>query len=179
MTRRAVFLDRDGVLNHAVYVDGKSYPPADAESLRLCPGAAEAVARLKAAGYLCICVTNQPDVARGTRTRENVAAMNDKVQGLLKLDDVYVCLHDNADNCDCRKPKPGMLAAAAAKWSIDPAASWMVGDRLSDVAAGKAFGCRTILLVPEGRADHAAGNVCRSLDEVVRTILQQDTADEP
>lgn len=171
MTRcRAVFLDRDGVLNPAVVVDGKSYPPADADTLEPLPGVVEAVGRLQAAGYVCICVTNQPDVARGTRTRENVEAMNEKVRCLLGLDDLYACLHDTPDNCQCRKPKPGMLLAAAEKWDIDLAASWMIGDRSTDAAAGKAAGCRTIL-VGGGHTPDAAEYRCPDMVAAAEIIV--------
>lgn len=169
--RRAVFLDRDGVLNRALCDGGSSFPPPDAESMEIMPGAGESVAALRAAGYLCICVTNQPDIARGTRTMENVASMNEKVTGVLDLDDLYLCPHDNADGCDCRKPKPGMLLAAIAKWGIDPDASWMVGDRLTDVEAGRAAGCRTILICetsPPPGPDH----VSRDLPEAVEYIMR-------
>jgi D-glycero-D-manno-heptose 1,7-bisphosphate phosphatase len=174
--RKAVFLDRDGVLNQAVVRDGVSHPPADAESMVLCPDAAEAVVRLKAAGYLCVCVTNQPDVARGTRTRANVEAMNARVMREIPLDDIHTCFHDNADHCDCRKPKPGMLLAAIAKWGIDPAASWMIGDRDTDVMAGRAAGCRTILVASRYDAAHSQlpgnpGSVCRDLLAAVHYIL--------
>lgn len=170
--RRAVFLDRDGVLNVAVHVDGKTYPPADADSLVIAPGVGEAVARLRAAGYLCICVTNQPDVARGTRTRDNVDAMNEKVRTALALDDLYVCFHDNADNCACRKPKPGMLLSAAEKWDIALADSWMVGDRRTDVAAGRAAGCRTVLIAAADDGASGADFVCGDLGGAASVIVR-------
>lgn len=110
------------------------------------PGALNCVQGLKQAGYICICVTNQPDYARGTRSLENITAMNARVLAELPLDDLFVCLHDNADNCACRKPKPGMLLEAARKWGIDLTKSWMVGDRAGDIEAGHAAGCRTIFL---------------------------------
>lgn len=169
--RRAVFLDRDGVLNHAVCVDGKSCPPANAANLEIVPNAREAVRRLQAAGYLCICVTNQPDVARGTRTLENVTEMNDKVRVALGLDDLYACLHDNADHCACRKPKAGMLLAAAEKWDIDLPSSWMIGDRPSDIAAGIAAGCRTVRVGGIEENDCGADQVCAEIGAAVTRIL--------
>lgn len=163
---KAVFLDRDGVLNDAVYRDGVSYPPENTEAMRISDEAILAAALLKTAGYLRICVTNQPDIARGTRTPENVQAMNNKVATTLGLDDLFMCPHDNADACGCRKPAPGMLFAAMKKWGIDSARSWMVGDRWSDVAAGRAAGCRTILVgspdgaqAEKGKPDYVAGDV--------------------
>lgn len=142
----AVFFDRDGVLNQAVVREGKPYPPVDAEALAITPGAGELLADLKRADFTLICVTNQPDLARGTRTLENVMAMNKKICDMLPLDDLLVCLHDNSDHCACRKPKPGMLLEAAQKWGLDLDRSWMIGDRAGDIAAGRAAGCRTIFL---------------------------------
>ena len=176
MRRKAVFLDRDGVLNHSVIRDdGVSIPPPDAASMTMVEGAAGAVGRLKAAGFLCVCVTNQPDVARGTRSVDNVAAMNEKALREIPLDDLYVCMHDNADGCDCRKPKPGMLLRAMEKWSIDPSRSWMVGDRMSDIQAGVAAGCRTILVESGGRSKPVPGvtpdYVCQGIVEAAGAIL--------
>ena len=141
--------------------------------------AAESVARLQSAGYLCICVTNQPDFARGTRTRENIAAMNARVERELGLDDLLVCLHDTPDNCSCRKPGPGMLLEAAQKWNLNLPASWMVGDRASDVRAGKNAGCRTIFLDrgydrPTGIAtDYVCASLAQGTDCIVRIGREQ------
>jgi D-glycero-D-manno-heptose 1,7-bisphosphate phosphatase len=171
--RRAVFFDRDGVLNQAVVVDGKPRPPADAASLVVTFGAAALMAELKELGFRLICVTNQPDVARGTRTMANVEAMNDKVRFELALDDLYCCPHDDADGCRCRKPKPGLILAAAEKWSLDLPSCWMVGDRAGDVGAGRAAGCRTVFIDlghREPRPDPPADHDCRSLLEAVQLI---------
>lgn len=102
--RPAVFFDRDGVLNEAVVINGQPHPPGNVEALRILREAPAALARLKAAGFLLICVTNQPDVARGTQSRDVVAAINDKLREQLPLDDILVCYHDEAEGCDCRKP---------------------------------------------------------------------------
>jgi D-glycero-D-manno-heptose 1,7-bisphosphate phosphatase len=173
--RKAVFFDRDGVLNQAVVVDGHPRPPEDAKSLVITVGAVGLLLSLKELGFILICVTNQPDIARGTRTEENVKLMNDKVRFELALDDLFVCPHDNADNCDCRKPKPGMLLRAADKWSIDLPSSWMVGDRVGDVEAGRMAGCRTIFIdlnYDEPKPAPPAGFVCRSLVEAVNIIKE-------
>jgi D-glycero-D-manno-heptose 1,7-bisphosphate phosphatase len=175
MARQAVFLDRDGVLNKAVTCDGKSYPPLDAANLEIYPEASEAVAALKKAGYLAICVTNQPDVARGTRSQAGVTAMNEKVRLSLHLDDIFTCPHDNEDGCSCRKPKPGLLLAAAEIWGVDLGASWMVGDRKGDIAAGQAAGCRTVFIdrrYAEGGPERPADHTCRSVADAVSFILQ-------
>lgn len=146
MTRRAVFLDRDGVINKAIVREGKPYPPADVASLEILPGVAGALDQLKAAGFILIVVSNQPDVARGTTSRETVEAINSALAERLPIDEFVMCCHDNADACECRKPKPGMLLDAAAKWGIDLKSSFMVGDRWRDVAAGRSAGCRTVFL---------------------------------
>lgn len=144
--RRAVFLDRDGILNDAVVVSGKPYPPVDVAVLRIHNEAPAALARLKAAGFLLICVTNQPDVARGTQTRESVEAIHAHLREQLPLDDILVCYHDDADGCNCRKPAPGLLQQAARRHRIDLAASFVVGDRWRDTGAGHRAGCRTVFV---------------------------------
>ena len=143
---RAVFLDRDGVLNEVVVRDGLPYPPASLEDLRLAPDAAASLARLKAAGFLLIVITNQPDVARGTQSRALAEAMNRAIAAALPLDDFFTCWHDDADACPCRKPKPGLLLEAAARHGIDLKASFFIGDRWRDIDAGAAAGCRTVLI---------------------------------
>jgi len=142
----AVFLDRDGVINAAVVRDGKPYPPASAEALEILPEVAGALAQLRAAGYLLVVATNQPDVARGAQTRAAVDAIHARLRAELPLDAIYACFHDDADACGCRKPAPGMLVTAAADLGIDLARSFMVGDRWRDTAAGVAAGCRAIFI---------------------------------
>jgi D-glycero-D-manno-heptose 1,7-bisphosphate phosphatase len=144
--RPAVFLDRDGVLNAAVVRDGRPFGPPSVEEMRIIEGVPEACAALKAAGYLLVCVTNQPDVARGHIDRATVDGINARLKAALPLDEIAVCLHDDADRCDCRKPKPGLLLAAARRWNIDLERSFMVGDRWRDVEAGRAAGCRTVFV---------------------------------
>ena len=144
MTARAVFLDRDGVLNRAVLRGGRPFPPQDVAEVEIPAGTAAALARLKAAGYALVVVTNQPDVARGTQTRERIIAINQHLAASLPVDEFVVCYEDG-DHPE-RKPNPGMLLAAAARRGLDLARSWMVGDRHADVLAGIRAGCRTILL---------------------------------
>lgn len=146
MNPRAVFLDRDGVLNEVVIRSGTLHPPATVADLRVTPDAPAALARLKAAGFLLVCVTNQPDVARGTQRREVVEAINARLRAVLPLDDCRVCYHDNADHCACRKPAPGLLLDAATRYGIDLSASYLVGDRWRDTEAGRRAGCRSILI---------------------------------
>lgn len=144
--RRAVFLDRDGVLNEVIVLYGVPHPPATLPDLVIAAGAEGACRALKRAGFLLIMVTNQPDVARGTASRATVEAINDQVRRRLGLDDVFMCTHDDADDCTCRKPRPGLLLDAASRWNVRLDASIMVGDRWRDIEAGRRAGCATVLV---------------------------------
>ena len=144
--RPAVFLDRDGVINRTTVRDGTPRPPRSVDEVEVLPGVPEALWRLADAGLPLIVVTNQPDVARGTQTQAAVEEINRFLAERLPLTAVYACYHDNDDECDCRKPRPGMLLRAAREHGLDLARSWMVGDRWGDVEAGAAAGCRTCLI---------------------------------
>ncbi len=143
---KAVFLDRDGVINANLDRDGKPVAPTTLAEFRILPGAIEAARRLKAAGFLLVVVTNQPDVAAGRTTKEAMEAMHAEIRRLMPIDDFMICLHTDADRCSCRKPKPGLILDAAAKHGIDLSSSTIVGDRWRDVLAGQAAGCRTIFV---------------------------------
>ena len=144
--RRAVFLDRDGVVNRAVLREGKPYPPPGIADLRLLPGVREACRKLREAGFALILITNQPDIARGAVSAGEVAEMHARLRRYLQLDDVCVCPHDDEAQCECRKPKPGLLLHAAKAWNIDLGSSYVVGDRWRDVEAGHRAGCRALFV---------------------------------
>ena len=143
MVTCAVFLDRDGVINANVVRDGKPVAPTTLADFKLLDGVEEAVLRLKEAGFLIIVVTNQPDLANGRTTQAIMDAMHAELRRRVPVDAIKVCPHVDADNCDCRKPKPGMIIEAAREFSVDLYASYVVGDRWRDVVAGKAAGCLT------------------------------------
>lgn len=173
--RRAVFLDRDGVINRAVVRDGKPYPPACVEELEVLPGVAAALQRLKTAGYLLIVVTNQPDVARGTQSRAVVEAIHTRLASILPIDEFRACYHDEGDACACRKPKPGLILDSARAHGVDLHASVMVGDRWRDVEAGEQAGCATVFL-DHGYAEseqQTPDAVCGSLPEAAEWILSR------
>ncbi len=144
--RRAVFVDRDGVINEAEVRCGKPYPPPTLAALKIIPGVKDALSRLRRAGYLIIVVTNQPDVAAGRQSRDVVDAMHDALRGELDIDDIKVCFCVEGPHCECYKPKPGMLLEAAREWRIDLSRSYMVGDRWRDIGAGMAAGCYSIFI---------------------------------
>jgi D-glycero-D-manno-heptose 1,7-bisphosphate phosphatase len=144
--RRAAFLDRDGVLNRVLVRDGHPYSPSGLHEFEIAPGVPEACQRLRHDGFLLVVITNQPEVARGRLTRRSVEEINDFLRSRIPLDDVRVCYHDDPDGCDCRKPKPGMLLAAARDLNISLHRSFVVGDRWRDIEAGRRAGCRTVLI---------------------------------
>ena len=142
----AVFLDRDGVLNDVRGTGDVSLPPRTMDEIAIAREAPVEIARLRAAGFVLIVVTNQPDVARGTIERDVALAITREVMNALALDDGYVCVHDGGDGCDCRKPRPGMLLRAARDWGLALDQCWMIGDRWVDVAAAEQAGVHPVLL---------------------------------
>lgn len=173
--RRAVFLDRDGVLNRAFMRDGKLTPPTGVEQLEILPGVPEALERLQRAGFTLIVVTNQPDVPRGLTSREAVEQIHARLRSQLPLDAIRVCYHDDADECDCRKPKPGLLVHAAEDLKVELSASYMVGDRWRDIEAGRRAGCRSVFIDQGYEDGHDVRPDARvsSLDEAADWILKQ------
>lgn len=186
----AVFIDRDGTLNDMVYDEthGTFDSPRRAEQVRLRPGAAEFVRGVRTAGFRAIVVTNQPGFAKGTLMQADLDAVHGRLAELLAAggavwDALYVCPHHpGVSDCDCRKPKPGMLLRAAREHGIDLARSWMVGDGLVDIVAGRAAACRTILVAnlkieqierflafEHGEPDRIARNLAEALSIIVPT----------
>jgi D-glycero-D-manno-heptose 1,7-bisphosphate phosphatase len=171
----AVFLDRDGVLNRVLIRDGMPFGPMTLAEFVLVDNAAADVRRLKDAGYAVIVATNQPELARGRLKHAELDAMHAKLRAEVPVDAIYVCPHDDAARCACRKPQPGLLLSAAREHEIDLPRSFMVGDRWRDVEAGKAAGCRTVLVEMGYREalktppDHVAAD----LEEAVRKILAE------
>jgi D-glycero-D-manno-heptose 1,7-bisphosphate phosphatase len=150
LSKPAVFLDRDGTLNVQVVRDGKPYPPQTLAEFRLFPDVPEACAKLADAGYVLIVATNQPDVGRGTQSREVVEAMHARLQELVpsiaRIEACYAPGKGETPADPRRKPSPGMLLDAAAALGLDLARSWMVGDRWRDVDCGKRAGLRTVFI---------------------------------
>lgn len=174
--RRAVFVDRDGVINRCEVRSGRPYAPRRLEDFRLLPGARKAVVALRQAGFLVVVVTNQPDIGNGLVKASVVEAMHARLKSRVPVDDIRMCPHRQDAGCSCRKPKPGMLRAAASRWSIDLRSSYMVGDRAGDIVAGKAAECYTLLInrhYSEPLLD-APDRTVRSLPSAVRFILSRE-----
>ncbi len=182
MPVKAVFLDRDGVLNVPVVMDGLSYPPSSVENLQLYRDARGALQQLQRAGYRLIVVTNQPDIARGSQTREAVEEINAAIRAKLPVDEFCICPHDDVDRCACRKPKPGLVLEAATRLGIDLAHSFLIGDRWRDIDCGAAAGVRTVLIdrgYRERTPDHPPDFVAHSLAGAAQWILAHHQPDPP
>ena len=182
MPQRVVFLDRDGVLNKAFPEDGTTRPPMSVAELELLPGVPEALAKLRAAGFVLVVVTNQPDVARGKQTRAAVEEINAKMRCELPLFDCFACFHDSGDKCHCRKPKPGLLLDATAKHDLDLEGAFLIGDRWSDIVAAHAAGCRAVLIetpfshAERCRPDHTATDITAATEWILATAEHERAA---
>ena len=190
MTEKACFLDRDGTL-----IEERNYL-ADPALVALAPGVPEALRLLRDAGYLLIVVSNQSGIARGYFTAEQLKAVEQRVGELLaehglSLDANYYCFHhekgiipEYARPCDCRKPKPGLLLQAVRDFSLDPARCMMIGDKVSDLQAGQAAGCRALALVRSGHGtEQDLSGFPGAVDapdilSAVQTLLSRETAHE-
>ena len=144
--KKAVFLDRDGVINKAFIKNGLPESPNSLSELEILPRVKESILRLKKLNFICLLVTNQPNVTRGKIDKSTVIKMNNFLKKKIQLDDIFVCYHDDKDHCNCRKPKPGLLLKAGKKWNVDYKQSFMIGDQWRDIQAGKNAGCKTIYL---------------------------------
>ena len=174
-TVRAVFLDRDGVLNRPIIRAGRPYPPGSVAELEILPDVPQALYALKAGGYRLVVVTNQPDVARGTMSKAVVDALHARLESVLALDAVFTCIHDDDDRCECRKPLPGLITRAARELNIDCTASYLVGDRWRDIEAGKRAGCTTFFIdhaydeSPPESYDFRVGSLLEATEIILRT----------
>jgi D-glycero-D-manno-heptose 1,7-bisphosphate phosphatase len=173
MKNKAIFLDRDGVINKAIVIDGKPYPPSSLEELEILEGVCEGIARLINAGYKIFIVTNQPDVGRGKVSRESVDKIHYFLKSQLAIDDIYCCFHGTDNECECRKPKPGMLNSAVRQWDVDINVSYLIGDRWRDIEAGKKAGVSTILIdyqydEKKIKADFECSNFQKAVDYILK-----------
>ncbi len=144
--KRAVFLDRDGVLNRSKLVDGVPTPPNSIQEIEIIEGVVEAIQILKNHGFVPVVVTNQPDVARGYTTQSQVEAINNHIGIATDIAYFYTCFHDDQQGCDCRKPKPGLLQKAAQDLNVNLHNSFLIGDRWRDIAAGQAVGSQCFFI---------------------------------
>jgi D-glycero-D-manno-heptose 1,7-bisphosphate phosphatase len=178
--KRAVFLDRDGVINKAFIVNGVPTPARSLDQLQILPKVDEALNMLRKKGFEIVVVTNQPDVSRGALSKEMVESLHQRLELQLGIQHFYTCFHGDFDNCLCRKPRPGLLNLAAADLDIDLKKSFMIGDRWRDVSAGQLAGCRCFFLNYNYTEKHPKMPYLEvsSLFDAVQIILEEfhDTA---
>lgn len=146
MPSKAIFLDRDGVINFPILRDGKPYPPPKLDELKIYPEVSSFLELMKSKGFYLIVITNQPDVARGDISKFRVEEINKYLLKSLVLDEIKVCYHDDSDNCYCRKPLPGFLISASKSYNLQLENCYMIGDRWKDIYAGLKAGCKTIFI---------------------------------
>jgi D-glycero-D-manno-heptose 1,7-bisphosphate phosphatase len=146
MANKAIFLDRDGTLNKAILQNGRPLPPGSPTDFELLAGVKEAIGIFRAFSYIPVVITNQPDFARGKTSLNEIQEFNRIIRNELNIDFIYMCLHDDEDNCSCRKPKEGLLLTAAFDLDLDLKHSIMIGDRWRDIEAGQKAGCRCFFI---------------------------------
>ena len=171
MLKRAIFLDRDGVINRVIMKEGKPYSPRRLSEFKLTDGIKGVLDHLKKAGFLLIIVTNQPDISRRLMTWGELDAMSDLIRNELPVDDIVVCPHDDIDECDCRKPKPGMIVESSRKWGIDIGSSFIIGDTWKDMEAGQTAGCTTIILDAPYNQDVDSNHRIKNILATLKIIL--------
>jgi D-glycero-D-manno-heptose 1,7-bisphosphate phosphatase len=165
--RRAVFLDRDGVLNRVKLLNGLPKPPTTIHEIIILEGVCQAVDIILNKGFVPVIITNQPDVARGKISQSEVDSINSQIQTMTNIDFVYTCFHDDADLCYCRKPSPGLIYQAANELNLDIKGSFLVGDRWRDIQAGQVAGCQNFFidnLYPELRPNQPYTRVSSLLE---------------
>lgn len=143
---KAVFLDRDGVINRSNLIGGVPVPPRSILEVELLEGVVEGINLLKSYNFLPVVITNQPDVARGTVTREQVEEINTHIGVKTGIEHFYICYHDEINKCPCRKPAPGLIRLASSELDVNLDESYVVGDRWRDISAGQAAGCKTFFI---------------------------------
>jgi D-glycero-D-manno-heptose 1,7-bisphosphate phosphatase len=168
-------LDRDGVVNRALVRDGLPFPPRSLDELSLEVDAKEALSLMDGRGFFLIVVSNQPDVGRGTMGRDVVDSINTALAKELPIGDFFICFHGGAENCDCRKPAPGLIFEAAKVHGLDLGRSYLVGDRWRDVGAGKSAGISTVFIDrgyvekrPDPPADVTVSTTLQAAEWIVR-----------
>ena len=143
---KAVFLDRDGVINQALVLDGKPYSPKTIKEFKLLDGVIESINLLRNFGFEIVVVTNQPEVSRGNIDLIFVEEIHNQIQKFTQINNYYICPHDDEDQCECRKPKSGLLVKAAKELNLDLTKCFLVGDRWKDIQAGQEVGCQCFFI---------------------------------
>ena len=158
-----MFLDRDGVINYSLIYKNKPYAPRKIEDVNIIPFVSEALSQIKDMNFLTIVITNQPDIENDLISISESLRINNWIKDKLMIDQIYVCPHNNKNNCNCRKPKPGLIYKASQDFNIDISKSYLVGDRWKDIKCGQLAGCSKNFFIdygydeqkPEGNFEYA------------------------
>jgi len=171
-TNKAIFLDRDGIINHVVYHKDTNKPssPRTIEEFRLINGIKKHLYELTKKGFLLFVISNQPDISRGKIKNGTTEEINKIIYEKFPIKEIKVCPHDDKDNCTCRKPKPGMIFELAEKWDVDLSKSYLIGDNWKDIKAGNAAGVKSILINRDYNKDVKSKYRAESLEEAIKLI---------
>ena len=171
--KKAIFLDRDGVVNKAFVREGKPFPPMNLDSVHILDGVCESIIKLRQAGYEIVVVTNQPDIARKKIEFKKVQEIHKYISEKTQIRNYYICPHDDIDNCECRKPKIGLLLSAAYDLNLDLEKSIVIGDRWRDIQAGQQAGCKCFFIDYSYRERRPIKPYIKvsSLEDAVKRIL--------
>jgi D-glycero-D-manno-heptose 1,7-bisphosphate phosphatase len=178
--KRAVFVERDAILNEVRTGPKNQITPLTLEEFRVNQKAVEPMRRLKAVGFVLIGTTNQPGLSRGYQSRRELDRMHDLLRRTFPLDDLLVCPHDETDHCPCRKPRPGLLIEAAFKWHLNLDHSFVISDKWQDAEAARTAGCTSLLLkspwVGQVHHDFLLPDLEAIVDKILRLKQQVEVA---
>jgi D-glycero-D-manno-heptose 1,7-bisphosphate phosphatase len=175
--QRAIFLDRDGVINYPIVLLGKPYAPKFFNEFVLYPDAIKSLLEFRLKGYALVVVTNQPDIGHGLIDMSEIIQMHQYLERYIEIELIQICPHKQDEGCLCRKPKAGMLFDAAKRMNIDLPNSWLIGDRISDIQAGNQGGVNTIFIdrgYAETQGKIIEAHIVSSLQEACSLILATD-----
>jgi len=171
LNKKAVLFDRDGVINMVFYRNNTSYPPKTINEVSLFDGVVECIKRIKQAGFMTFIITNQPDVERGISLQTNVEKINNYILSMIDIDKLYICYSSDNNHPD-RKPNPGMILKAKKEYNLDLTKSFVIGDRSSDIIAGRNSGCKTILIASSDNSklsDYTVENINQATSIILET----------
>ena len=170
--KSGVFIERDGVLTHSRVEQQHQISPLTVKEFRPRLEILPLLNELKAAGLILIVTTNQPGLSRGSLSRRELDRMHDLLKATFPVDDIFVCPHDNMDDCPCHKPKPGLIVEACYKWRLSPSHSFVISDKWQDAEAARAVGCSSLLLKSPWLGNGHRDYVLPDLGAVVEKILE-------
>ncbi|MCX7872443.1 MAG: HAD-IIIA family hydrolase [Verrucomicrobiae bacterium] len=169
--RKAIFIERDGILNHCKVENAKQIPPVCSVEFRIKTETINPLAKLKSAGFIIVVITNQPGISRGYLFWHELELMHKRLKEAFPIDDIFVCPHDETDECECMKPKLGLYIEAIYKWKILLRESYVISDKWQDAYAARAMGATSIMINSPFLHDCRHDFLVKDLDEAVEKVL--------